>query len=396
MTKISAQIVADSICNGHRITTMLLVYPRFIHSEMCRHRMFSRNTASSRAIPPEKMIEAVINDPVIPIAWQKQHKGMQGTQYITDPGEILIEKEAWLDDRDAAVLSARKRLERGITKQIINRPLESWMWTVELVTATEWENFFHLRCPQYYFSPEEKVFRSRKDFTKYWKEESFGNDSVDHFTELEWLQCNKGQAEIHMMALAEAMWDARNESKPKELQPGEWHIPYGENFDLHTVKHGDEIGPVNLKMWLDSGGWNEKIAPYEVQLSTAVCARTSYTVVGNDQSEISPTNLLDLHNSLLVRPYTNRKGVVFGPDDPIHTSPSEHCAQAMTEEEFTWNVRGRVDGFSEREGDVGIHERYRIFDGQKTKLYDAEQFGWCHNLRGWKSYRSMIPNENRR
>lgn len=71
MKKISAEILADSICNGHRITTMLLTYPRFIHGEVMTHRLFSRNSASSRAIPFEKMVKMVEENPFIPIAWQK-------------------------------------------------------------------------------------------------------------------------------------------------------------------------------------------------------------------------------------------------------------------------------------------------------------------------------------
>ena len=52
---ITATIIQDSICNGNRITTFELDYPRFIHSELMTHRQFSRNAASSRAIPIEKM-----------------------------------------------------------------------------------------------------------------------------------------------------------------------------------------------------------------------------------------------------------------------------------------------------------------------------------------------------
>lgn len=37
---ISAKIIADSIANGVRLTTMELNYPRFIHSEFMTHRMF--------------------------------------------------------------------------------------------------------------------------------------------------------------------------------------------------------------------------------------------------------------------------------------------------------------------------------------------------------------------
>jgi hypothetical protein len=333
------------------------------------------------------MIEMIQNDPFIPIAWQEQHTGMQGTKYITDPERIQLEIDDWIADRDYAIRKAIGRMNRGITKQIINRPLEAWAWTTELITATEWENFFHLRCPAYEGSVE--TYRSKKDLmNSLITTEGFTPQDFEHLTTVDWLQRNKGQAEIHMMALAEAMWDARNESTPKELQPGEWHIPYSENFDLHKKSGvGDEVGMATLKQWLDAGGWNEKLVPYEVQLSTAVCAKTSYTVVGTDQSEISPTNLLDLHHSLLVRPYTNRKGVVFGPDDPIHTSPSEHCAQAMTEEEYYGAIKG-----------TGI---LTVGDGESIEVEtifkpEAELFGWCHNLHGFKSYRSMIPNENRR
>ncbi len=90
MSKIEAKIIADSKNEfGNRITTMILTYPRIIHSEFMTHRMFSRNAASSRAVPAAKLIQAVKDNPFIPLAFQKQHSGMQGTEYITDPKEIL-------------------------------------------------------------------------------------------------------------------------------------------------------------------------------------------------------------------------------------------------------------------------------------------------------------------
>ena len=91
MKKIEAKIVADSINQqGCRIITFLLTYPRFIHSELMTHRMFSRNSASSRAIPFEKMVKMVEEDPFIPIVWQKSHKKMQSTEYLTDEHDIEI------------------------------------------------------------------------------------------------------------------------------------------------------------------------------------------------------------------------------------------------------------------------------------------------------------------
>ena len=72
-TKISAKIVADSLSpQGDRLISVLCTFPRIILSEINTHRMLSKNTSSSRAIPFKKMVEAVENDPFIPIAWQKE------------------------------------------------------------------------------------------------------------------------------------------------------------------------------------------------------------------------------------------------------------------------------------------------------------------------------------
>ena len=126
--KISAEIVADSISpQGHRITTFLLTYPRFIHGELMTHRLFSRNSASSRAIPFNKMVQMVKEDPFIPIAWQKDHKGMQGTEYMigedTDQSEIL-----WNVSKNEAINTAIELHNHGVTKQLGNRLLEPVMW----------------------------------------------------------------------------------------------------------------------------------------------------------------------------------------------------------------------------------------------------------------------------
>ena len=171
MKKIEAKIIADSTCNGHRITTMLLTFPRFILAEAKTHwiisglhgevevledisinsfREGSKNSASSRAIPFEKMVKMVEEDSFIPIAWQKDHKGMQGAEYFTDLKDIADAQSVWLSARDEAVRQAKMlNNNEGVTKQLCNRLLEPYMWHTVLVTATEWENFFELRMPCY-------------------------------------------------------------------------------------------------------------------------------------------------------------------------------------------------------------------------------------------------------
>lgn len=149
-TKINAVIVGDSICpRGHRITTYLLTYPRIIHAELLTHRMFSRNAASSRAIPFNTMVKSIEENPFIPIAWQKDHKGMQGNEYYTNEVDIQANIIRWNAAKERAIKYTIGLNEQGVTKQLCNRLLEPFQWYTSLVTATEYDNFFSLRMPIY-------------------------------------------------------------------------------------------------------------------------------------------------------------------------------------------------------------------------------------------------------
>ena len=223
-------------------------FPNFIANGIVVHN--SKNTSSSRAIPFNKMVESISDDPFIPVAWQKEHKGMQGSEYITDQKIIDFKTGVWLKARDEAVHRAKelngnvqrarsyfdiKELEdTGVTKQLCNRLLEPFMWTTMLITGSKegWDNFFELRCPQYEYydmlTGNQQFFKSKKDWLQYYSNKPL--PKAKHISKIpendvEWLQINKGQAEIHMMALAEAIYDAMNESTPKRLDSGEWHIP---------------------------------------------------------------------------------------------------------------------------------------------------------------------------
>jgi hypothetical protein len=151
-TKIKAEVAADSIDpRGNRLISMLVVMPRIIIAEVNTHRMLSKNTSSSRAIPFAKMVESVQNDPFIPIAWQKDHKGMQGTEYETDKSMIQYNIDNWLAARDFAINQATYLHINKITKQLCNRLLEPFMWTTMLITGSKesWDNFHSLRNPIY-------------------------------------------------------------------------------------------------------------------------------------------------------------------------------------------------------------------------------------------------------
>lgn len=145
MTK--AEIIADSINDaGERITTFILTYPRYIHSEFMTHRLFSRNAASSRAIPIEKMMKMIEDDPVIPEFWGKNQKGMQSFEPFTDPNDLKRLKKLWLYGRNYALDIVSELDEANLHKQWANRPLEPWMHITVLCTATHYNNFFKLRA----------------------------------------------------------------------------------------------------------------------------------------------------------------------------------------------------------------------------------------------------------
>jgi DNA-directed RNA polymerase subunit N (RpoN/RPB10) len=151
----------------------------------------------------------------VPIAWQKDHKGMQGSEYLDDISDARL---AWKEAARYSKEWARILSDMGVTKQICNRLLEPFVWLTEIITATEWDNFFELRCPKYNINGYE--FKSVKDaIKKYPKDAKYTNV-------LDWLRINHSQAEIHIQKIAEMMWDDYNESKPKELKAGQHHLPF--------------------------------------------------------------------------------------------------------------------------------------------------------------------------
>lgn len=351
---IKTQIAAHSKTKYGMIVTFIVTFPRYILAELNTHRMFSRNSASSRAIPFNKMLKSVWNNPFIPLAWQKDHSGMQGTEYFTNSVKLFLLRNLWLFARTLAIVLAWSLSKLGLTKQLCNRILEPFMWHTAIITATELENFFYLRCPQYSLFSENMPlsFRSKKDFLKYVHqvEAPEFREQYDNLTDLQWLECNKGMAEIHIMALAESMWDALNESVPKELKEGEWHIPFGDNFDEELLN--DSI----LKFPLPNIGDSISREQIKLKIATARCARVSYTVVGEENKKPNYENDIKLHDRLA------KSG---------HWSPFEHCAQSLTEQEF-----------------------YNINNGILVETMNGPFSYFSGNLKGFKQYRKMFKNEN--
>lgn len=179
MTTISAKIIADSIANDVRLTTLELCYPRFIHPEFMTHRVFSRNAQSTRAIPFSKMCKYMLEDPVVPIHWGANEPGMQAYEEIRFKSDAEL---LWKKALGTTHFYAKLLADLGLHKQIVNRLLEPFQHIKVVATTTEVSNFFKLRL---------------------------AND-----------------VEPHMRELARIMYATIEEAKPVKLNPGEWHLPY--------------------------------------------------------------------------------------------------------------------------------------------------------------------------
>lgn len=361
------EILADSLNPfGDRLTTFKITFPRIVLSEFNTHRMFSRNSASSRAIPFKKMVKMVEENPFIPIAWQKEHKGIQGIEYFTETKDILEKEMYWITASKSAISMAQKLNNHNTTKQLCNRLLEPFMWHTVIVTSGKegLDNFFELRCPQYEFiyndETPSKIFRSKKDCSEWYKDEFSTNDNP-YKTDLEWLQINYSQADIHIQAIAELMWDAYNESKPEELQAGEWHIPFGDNIDNEKI--GDVIYP-NVPLPYNIIDYSKE----KVKIATARCARISYETLG-DEPKIDYAADLRLHDNLLASG---------------HFSPFEHVARVMSDEEYYSYINGN---FTE-ETKVDSNGFIDI----STHVNNLNKFGWCNNFKGFIQYRYEVCN----
>jgi thymidylate synthase ThyX len=142
----NARVLLDSVSpNGVRLSTLEVTFPRFVLAEFNTHRVFSRSSASSRAVPSTKLIERVQIDPVVPLEWGRNKAGMSASETLT-ADEAAAALEEWLRARDDAVSHAEALLDLKVHKQELNRILEPFLWHTVVVTSTDWENFFELRC----------------------------------------------------------------------------------------------------------------------------------------------------------------------------------------------------------------------------------------------------------
>lgn len=211
----AAKVIEDSTyAHGTRVTTLEVVMHRFVLAEFNTHRAFSRNSASSRAIPVAKQLERVRTDPAVPLSFPAEQRGMQGGEELSASDRAAAEAMWIAAAQDVASRAANLAL-LGVHKSVVNRLLEPFLWHTVVVTSVEWDNFFTQRC-----SP---------------------------------------LAQPEIRAAADAMRAALAASTPTPLEHGQFHMPY---LDGSTIVEVLDLEPQGM----------ERL----VEISAARCARVSY------------------------------------------------------------------------------------------------------------------------
>lgn len=301
MPAISAKVIADSIAFGTRLTTLELEYPRFLLPEFNTHRVFSRNTASSRAIPAHKVRDAVKADPFVPSAFLRNKPGMQAGEPLAANDQASA-RAHWLSALNAALDAHKALSDLGVHKQHTNRLLEPFMFVKQVVTSTDYDNFLSQR---------------------------------DH-----------PDAQPEMQALAQAIRAALDGSAPYQRDiwhEHPYHLPYVSLEELDRLcvssKRYDNFILLNQEMPLIAAAAKAfKMTDYgfipntpylaAILLSARRCATVSYTKTG--QQEPLQTEAL--------------KALQLLSHNPPHWSPFEHQALA-----YNHKVRNSNLGFGWRQ-----------------------------------------------
>lgn len=331
---IGAKIIADSKnIFGDRLTSVIGEFPRIVLAEFNTHKMISKNSASSRAIPHEKMMKRLKNDPFYPIRWMINHKGMQGKHFFSYEESIVL-RNIWNDHRWVAMEAAEKLNHCSLTKQVTNRLLEPFMWHKVLASATEWQNFFALR--------------------------------------------NHDEAEIHIAEFARIFMLAYNDSNPTILKPGDWHLPFGDNIDEEQMQSA--VGYAMDGSEESEETFLQNCKDWKIKIVGARCARTSYNNFDGDSDYIKD---FERHDSLI------EQGHWSPLEHPAQSMDEEeyfaHGKSIVVPKEY-------ID-LNEADFKCGKS----IVQPNKVKgKFIVFEYGWCGNYRGFTQYRKTFYDENRK
>ena len=350
---IRAKVLKKSMSSvtGLVFKTFEVEYPRIILAELNTHRMLSKNSASSRAIPFKKMLEQLHGRPV---RFGEVNSGMQdkGENYSAS---VAIQNNLWAmfdaylyDHVPGATLSDcisddGKRLEVS--------PETAWEFNKYLTTSMS-EAFYNARY-------HKQVYNRLTESSQMMKTVISGTEWDNFF----WLRDHEA-ADPTIAELARVMREADEETGTGILRPDEWHLPY-----ISTYRDGE--GTLIYGDWTNEedpirGGFIRYQLDDAIKISCARCAAVSFRNVD-----------YDLKKSLEV--YERLVG-----DERKHASAFEHCATPMKdvqEELFGAGLVVNSPSFPEtwEEGITHMDQQGNL---------------WSGNLKGWRQYRKLISGEN--
>jgi thymidylate synthase ThyX len=339
---ISAKIIEDTCIPGSRMTTFVLTLPRSILAELNTHRMFSRNAASSRAVPNEKLIRKIEDNPFVP-KFAKNQKGMQSAELL-EGDELVYAEHLWNQACcDAISLVDRFNQELDVHKQFTNRLLEPWMYCEVVLSGTDFANFFYQR--------------------------------------------NHPAAEPSFGALAYAMFEAYENSVPRELKRTcsvldssieFWHLPM---VDFEAWTAAERLDYEEILDYLSQRLNIEKTCMASIYTEERWVSRLLQDVSAGRVTKVSYFNLdtqkVDVLNDI-------RLAVQMSMNTPGHWSPFEHIARPAQVKEMTYSLE-QLEVVSEPTNGGWHESKIRPIDGC---------LGYCGNLRGYTQYRKEFANEN--
>ena len=184
MSECTACVTNHSCHNGSELITFTVTLPKFLLAQLNTHRVFSRNTESSRAIPTHRMIARVLEAPVEPPEWFKGAGGMSPSPERLEGYKRILAAFLWRSHRAVSVAVAKGMRWCGVPKEWANRPLDTHVFVRVLLTTTR--------------------------------------EGLEHFIQLR----HDAAAQDFMQQLAIAMSQAYVASEPTYLDCGEWHTPF--------------------------------------------------------------------------------------------------------------------------------------------------------------------------
>lgn len=213
MSKIfnATDVVHNFSSQGEEIISLSITFPRMFLNDILKYELSLRESFTEKSLSFEKLVNDIQNNTFMPIAWKKKDiNEYYKSDEIPNTFEPNWFDNRWLDARDSAIEQAAIFNNAGITQKFWIGLLEPFMWVTMNISGVrkEWDKFLEKYCPQYKISG--KVYKSWEDsiIDEYNDIQKWQLENMEPLPLLHKLQYNENDEEIHMVVLAENIYDA--------------------------------------------------------------------------------------------------------------------------------------------------------------------------------------------